>query len=121
MDPVIAAMRKELEEKADPAIRESSKRFFKEEISCYGLKTADVTAIAKRYWKEVRSREKAEIFSLCEELYRSGYLEESFIVSTWAHALSDRRTPRAEAAGAVAVATAIEADALPLASTASTQ
>ncbi len=35
MDPVVAAIRKELEEKADPAIRESSKRFFKEEISCY--------------------------------------------------------------------------------------
>ena len=64
MDPVIAAIRKELEKKADPAIRESSKRFFKEEISCYGLKTADVTAIAKRYWKEVRSREKSEIFAL---------------------------------------------------------
>jgi 3-methyladenine DNA glycosylase AlkD len=54
------------------------------------MKTAAVTAIAKKYWKEVRSREKEEIFSLCEELYRSGYLEESFIVSTWAHALSDR-------------------------------
>lgn len=29
-----------------------------------------------------------EIFTLCEELYKSGYLEESFIVSNWAHALS---------------------------------
>ncbi|MDD1705871.1 MAG: DNA alkylation repair protein [Methanoregulaceae archaeon] len=93
MDPVITAIRKELSENADPAIRETSQRFFKEEISCYGLKTAAVTAIAKKYWKEVRSRDKAEIFALCEELYRSGYLEESFIVSTWAHALSDRFEP----------------------------
>ena len=93
MDPVIAAIRKELEEKADPAIRESSKRFFKEEISCYGLKTADVTAIAKRYWKEVRSREKSDIFALCEELYDSGYLEEAFIVSSWIPSLSDRFEP----------------------------
>ncbi|HQJ38777.1 MAG TPA: DNA alkylation repair protein, partial [Methanoregulaceae archaeon] len=94
MDPVIAAIRKELEKKADPAIRESSKRFFKEEISCYGLKTADVTAIAKRYWKEVRSREKSEIFALCEELYGSGYLDEAFIVSTWIPSLKDRFEPR---------------------------
>lgn len=94
MDPVIAAIRKELEEKADPAIRESSKRFFKEEISCYGLKTADVTAIAKRYWKEVRSREKSDIFALCEELYGSGYLEEAFIVSSWIPSLSDRFEPQ---------------------------
>jgi len=57
------------------------------------MKTAAVEKIAKKYWKEVRSREKTEIFSLCEELYRSGYLEETFIVSTWAHLLSDRFEP----------------------------
>jgi 3-methyladenine DNA glycosylase AlkD len=93
MDPIIAAIRKELIESADPAIRKSSRRFFKEEIACYGMKTASVTAIAKMYWKEVRARDKGEIFGLCEELYRSGYLEEAFIVSTWAHALSDRFEP----------------------------
>ncbi len=90
MDPVIAAIRRELRENADPVIRESSKRFFKEEIRCYGIKTATVTAIAKEYWKQVKSRDKNKIFSLCEELYRSGCMEESFIVSTWAHSLSDR-------------------------------
>lgn len=93
MDPVIAAIRNELREKADPAIRKSSRRFFKEEIACYGLKTATVTAIAKRYWKEIRARDKGEIFGLCEELYRSGYLEEAFIASSWAHALSDSLGP----------------------------
>src|SRR5665811_152138 len=54
------------------------------------MKTATVTAMAKKYWKEVKNRPKPEIFALCEELYRSGYLEESFIVSEWAHALSGR-------------------------------
>jgi len=93
MDPVIAAIRKELSENADPDIARSSQRFFREEIRCYGMKTAAVEKIAKKYWKEVRSREKTEIFSLCEELYRSGYLEETFIVSTWAHLLSDRFEP----------------------------
>jgi Predicted DNA alkylation repair enzyme len=93
MNPVIAAIRKELQENADPVTRESSRRFFKDEIKCYGIKTATVTAIAKKYWKDVKSRNKEEIFSLCEELYRSGCMEESFIVSTWAHALSDRFEP----------------------------
>ncbi|MDD1709996.1 MAG: DNA alkylation repair protein [Methanoregulaceae archaeon] len=93
MDQVIAAIRKELTENSDPSIRESSKRFFKEEITCYGMKTATVTAIAKKYWKEIRSQEKYDIFALCEELYRSGYLEEAFIVSTWVPSLSDRFEP----------------------------
>jgi 3-methyladenine DNA glycosylase AlkD len=90
MDTVIEEIRKELAEKADPAIRETAKRFFKEEPRCYGMKTADGIKIAKKYWKEVKDRPKPEIFALCEELYKSGYMEESFIVSEWAHALSDR-------------------------------
>lgn len=88
MDPVITRIRKDLESIADPALQESSKRFFKEEILCYGTKTAAVIALAKNYWKEVKNRPKPEIFALCEELYRSGYIEESFIVSEWASALS---------------------------------
>jgi 3-methyladenine DNA glycosylase AlkD len=90
MDPIIAQIRQELEARADLEIQTSSKRFFKEEIRCYGIKTAAVIAMAKRYWKEVKNRPKPEIFALCEELYQSGYVEESFIVSQWAHALSGR-------------------------------
>jgi 3-methyladenine DNA glycosylase AlkD len=88
MDPVIAQIRQELSAHADPEIRKTSQRFFKEEISCYGMKTATVIAIAKKYWKEVKVRPKGEIFALCEDLYQSGYIEESFIVSEWAHSLS---------------------------------
>jgi 3-methyladenine DNA glycosylase AlkD len=90
MDPVISKIRQELRSQADPQIRKTSQRFFKEEITCYGMKTAAVTAIAKKYWKEVKERPKQEIFSLCVKLYQSGYMEESFIVSNWAFALSGR-------------------------------
>jgi 3-methyladenine DNA glycosylase AlkD len=90
MDPVIARIRQELEAQADPEIQKTSKRFFKEEITCYGMKTATVMGIAKKFWKEIKTRDKQEIFALCEELYLSGYLEESFIVSNWTHALSGR-------------------------------
>jgi len=90
MDPVIKHIRQELEAQADPEIRKTSARFFKEEITCYGIKTATVVGIAKKYWREIKDRDKQEIFAFCEELYRSGYLEESFIVSNWAYALSGR-------------------------------
>ena len=90
MDQVIARIHEELEHHADPDIRKTSQRFFKEAITCHGIKTATVMAIARKYWKEVKGRPKSEILSLCEELYQSGYIEESFIVSEWAHALSGR-------------------------------
>ncbi|HRU79485.1 MAG TPA: DNA alkylation repair protein [Methanolinea sp.] len=90
MDPVISLIREELEKHADPGIRKSSRRFFREPVTCYGMKTTTATTIAKKYWATIRSRDKKEILSLCEELYRSGYLEESFIASEWARRLSLR-------------------------------
>lgn len=90
MDMIIERIRQELRAQADSEIRKTSQRFFRDEITCYGMKTASVMAIAKKYWKEVKGRSKPEIFTLCEDLYQSGYMEESFIVSNWAHALSGR-------------------------------
>ena len=81
------------ENRADPEIQRITRRFFKEEVSCYGIKTAAVIAIAKTYWKEVRIRDKQEIFGLCEELYRSGIMEEDFIVSNWVPNLAERFEP----------------------------
>ncbi len=88
MDPLISRMRRSLEQSVDPGIRESSKSFFREEIRCYGMKTATANTIAKAFWKEVKGRQKPEIYELCEELFSSGYMEESFIAAYWTERLA---------------------------------
>jgi 3-methyladenine DNA glycosylase AlkD len=93
MDPVITQIRQELKVHQDNEVRRTSQRFFKDEIVCYGIKTATVLAIAKKYWNVVRCRPKVEIFFLCEEMYKSGYLEESFIVSNWSSSLKGQYEP----------------------------
>jgi len=93
MDPVIRKIREELEANRDEAASRSFPRFFREEVKYYGVKTGTVTKIARKYWIEVRLRTRAEIFDLCEELYRSGYTEEAFIVSAWVPELEDRFEP----------------------------
>jgi 3-methyladenine DNA glycosylase AlkD len=90
MDPVIANLRKDLVNSADPATRKTFQRFFKETVKYYGVKVPMVTKISRKYWREIKARDKEEIFLLCEELYKSGYCEEAFVVSSWAHLLSDR-------------------------------
>ena len=90
MDPFIARIREELRQHADPEIQQSSQRFFKEGILCYGMKTKTVNAIAKKYWKEVKNYPKVEVYALCEELFSSGYQEEAHIASTWTYALSGK-------------------------------
>jgi 3-methyladenine DNA glycosylase AlkD len=93
MDPVIQKIREELIENRDNATQRSSQRFFKEEVKCYGVKTATVTKIAKKYWNEIHSRTRPEIYDLCEELYRSGYTEEAFVAAVWVPKLEDRFEP----------------------------
>ena len=81
MHPVIAGIREELNASADEETRKSVQRFFKEEIACYGVKTAVVRKIAKKFWREVKGFSKAEIFALCEILFTSDFVEEAFVAS----------------------------------------
>ncbi len=94
MDPVIRKIREDLRISADPATQQVFQRFFKEEVKYYGVKTAAVGKIARKYWKEVKARDKKEIFALCDELYRSDFCEEAFIVSAWVPNLAERFEPQ---------------------------
>ena len=83
MNDVVTRIRRDLKKSADEKTRESAKHFFKEAIRVYGVKTGVVVAIAKKYWEEIKELQKNEIFDLCEALYKSGIMEESFVVSSW--------------------------------------
>jgi len=92
-DEVIIAVRKELEENADEKARESGQRFFKEVALLHGVKAAVVREIAKSRFRQIKSLEKDEIFSLCEELLKSDYSEEAFIAFEWAYSLRKQYEP----------------------------
>ncbi|MCK9393304.1 DNA alkylation repair protein [bacterium] len=82
---IIKQIRRELLSNADEKIKESSKRFFKEKVKVYGIKTALGLKLGRDSYKEIKDLPKEEIFSLCEELFQSGYMEESFIACIWAN------------------------------------
>ena len=83
MNNILAQIRLDLQANADPKTQQSFQRFFKEQVKYYGVKVPTVGKIAKKYWPQVRILEKQAIFDLCEELYRSDYTEEAFVVSFW--------------------------------------
>ena len=93
MHPLIAELREELKANADEKTRKSAQRFFKQEVTCYGVKTAAVRVIAKKHWNETKLFSKEEIFALCEELYSSDYMEEAFVVAFWLPNLVDQLEP----------------------------
>ncbi|MET3115051.1 3-methyladenine DNA glycosylase AlkD [Pedobacter sp. CG_S7] len=90
---IIIEIRKELKKNSDPAAVKSSQRFFKEELLLHGCKNTEVRAISKKYFKTVKDLPKEELFSLCEELWKSGYLEESIIACDWSYSLRKQFTP----------------------------
>lgn len=93
MSAIVKRIRAELKDASEESARSSYQRFFKEEVRFHGVKTGTVKAIANRYWKEIKPLGKREIFGLCEELYRSGYCEEAFVVSYWVPKLAGAYEP----------------------------
>jgi len=84
---VLAAVRQELLQSIDEKTRESAQRFFKEEVKFHGVKSAAVKKIATKYFREIKGRDKNEIFSLCEDLLQAGFGEEAFIAFEWSYSL----------------------------------
>jgi 3-methyladenine DNA glycosylase AlkD len=87
MNNIIKKIRRELKEKADENVKRGGERFFKEQIKLYGVKTAVVSKIGKEYFEEIKRQSKAEICSLCDLLWKSGYMEESLIACHWSYYL----------------------------------
>jgi 3-methyladenine DNA glycosylase AlkD len=83
MNDILSEIRIDLKANIETKIQKSFQLFFKEEVKYYGVKTETVGKVAKKHWLQVKALSKREIFQLCEELYRSDYTEEAFIVSFW--------------------------------------
>lgn len=87
-DSLLNSLRQQLKENADPKTKESGPKFFKEQVKLHGVKTAIVTKISKEYFKLfLKDRNKNDVFTLCEDLWKSGYLEESFVACKWSYSL----------------------------------
>lgn len=87
MSDIIEQIRHELLENADEKTKTTGQNFFRERVCLYGVKTAVVSGIAKEQYKKVSSAGKNEIFSLCEKLWESGFMEESFIACNWSYSI----------------------------------
>jgi 3-methyladenine DNA glycosylase AlkD len=93
MTNVLVQIRADLKATTDPKTQKSFQRFFKEQVKYYGVKTETVGKIAKKYWPCVKTLDKQAVFALCEELYRSDYTEEAFIVAFWLPEYMDNLEP----------------------------
>jgi 3-methyladenine DNA glycosylase AlkD len=89
MIKIIEEIRNKLKENSEEKIRKSGQTFFKEKVKVYGIKTALGIKIGKDFFNLIKEKGKKEIFALCEELWLSGYMEESFIACNWSYYLHE--------------------------------
>ena len=93
MENIITKIRTELKKNSDEKTRSTSQHYFKERIKCYGVKTPIVGRISKEYFKQIKNEPKADIFDLCDTLWQSGYIEESFIACNWSYGIRKKYEP----------------------------
>ena len=89
----LSDLRSELAKNADEKTKSSGKRFFKESVKLYGVKSAIVSKLAKKYFDKIPVKEKKEVFALCEELLKTDYMEESFVAFDWSERMHKKYEP----------------------------
>lgn len=93
MQEIIANIREELQKNASEEAKTATLRFFKEEIKAYGVKSPTVQKIAKEIRKESGIKDKTTILNICEALWQSGMIEESFVACEWSNAIEKSYLP----------------------------
>jgi len=93
MSEIIKNLRSELISNSDEKTKLSGERFFKEKIRLYGIKSAVVGKISNDFFKLIQDKNKSSIILLCEELWKSQIMEESFVACDWSYKINKQYEP----------------------------
>jgi 3-methyladenine DNA glycosylase AlkD len=93
MSQIIQNLRKELLLNASEKVKLSAERYFKGGIISYGIVNAEVNRIGKSHYTKMEDKSKSHVISLCDELWKSGFIEESFVACNWSYILHKQYVP----------------------------
>jgi 3-methyladenine DNA glycosylase AlkD len=80
IEPFLKDVRAQLRDAVDPDFRDGQRAFFKAEIDNYGVRGAQLHAIARGVYRNVKKWPAADRNQLCTELWKSGRFEEGALV-----------------------------------------
>jgi len=94
-EKIITEIRQTLKDSVDEKTLKSSNRYFKEgeQALVYGVGMKVVGKIGKECYQQIKNRSKKEIFKICEELWKSKYLEEAVVACMFSEALHKKYEP----------------------------
>jgi 3-methyladenine DNA glycosylase AlkD len=85
MNRILKELRTDLLSISDEKTRLAGERYFREDVKIYGIKSSEVGIVSKEYYKKIADKSKKNVFALCEDLWKSGMMEESFIACNWSY------------------------------------
>ena len=94
-EKIIPEIRQALKDSVDEKTLKISNRYFKEGEAplVYGVGMKDVGIIGKEFYNQIQISTKKDIFEICEELWRSKYLEEAIIACLFSQSLFKKYEP----------------------------
>lgn len=93
MNSIVENLRTDLIRNADEKTRKSGKRFFKEDVTLHGVRSAIVGKISKEHYQLLQDKSKENVFRICEELWQTGIMEEGFIACNWSYFVKKQYLP----------------------------
>lgn len=87
---LLRQIREELRQNVDPVYRDGARRYFKEKIVNYGVRTPVVRKIAAKYFKLISGWDKQAVLAIAERLLKTKLSEESTIAWTWVYRLKNK-------------------------------
>ena len=93
MEDILGKVRRELKDASDEKTRQTGLRFFKEEVNLYGIRSKSVSEIARTNYALIRKAGKDQILLLCDSLWKSGMMEESFVACSWSEKMTSSFDP----------------------------
>jgi len=93
MNEILEKVRRELKEASDEKTRQAGLRYFREDVNLYGIRSKTVSEIAKANYALIRTAGKDVILALCDSLWQSGMMEESFVACVWSEKQTALFTP----------------------------
>jgi len=92
---IVYEIRLALQSNASEEVRKVSSRFFKpgEQAKVYGVRSQQTGKIARDFLKVVKGYSKEDVFEICEELWKSSYLEEAGIACVFSESLEKKYEP----------------------------
>jgi len=94
-EKIVSEIRQALKECTDDKALKSSNRYFKEGEAplVYGVGMKEVGIIGKEFYNQIHGSTKKEIFEICEELWKSKYLEEAIVACVFSQSLHKKYEP----------------------------